>query len=185
MTINCYMKTIILNEILLAKGFSSRWTHLLPHSHEEDESHFVTSVYSRTLGKWILMDPDFGVYVTDENSSILSVAEIRNRLIAGEPIVVVGLDTSQSILAQSWGSVREFVEGADYLWYLSKNIFKIRCPQVSKFNQRAMPDKVYFELLPDGYRDDLLQKSEMTTRGKVFYISDEDLFWQKPAEESQ
>jgi hypothetical protein len=185
MTINCYMKTIILNEMFLATGFSSRWTHLLPHSHEEDESHFVTSVYSRTLGKWILMDPDFGAYLTDDNGSLLGVAEIRNRLITGKPMVVVGVDTSQGILAQSWGSVREFVQGADYLWYLSKNIFKIRCPQVSTFNQRAMPDRVYFELLPDGYRDDLLRTSAMTTSGKVFYIDDEDLFWQKPAEESR
>jgi hypothetical protein len=144
----------------------------------------VTSVYTRTLGKWIFADPDFGAYVTDENSSPLGVAEIRNRMIAGEPLVVVGLDTSQSILAESWGSIKEFVEGADYLWYLSKNIFKIRCPQVSHFNEIAMPDKVYFELLPDGYRDDLLHKSEMITSGKVFYINDENLFWQKPPEES-
>jgi hypothetical protein len=32
MQINCYMKTVILNEVLLAMGFPSRWTHLLPHS---------------------------------------------------------------------------------------------------------------------------------------------------------
>lgn len=43
MQINCYMKTVILNEVYLAMGWPSRQTHLLPHSHEEDESHFVTS----------------------------------------------------------------------------------------------------------------------------------------------
>ncbi len=180
MQINCYMKTIILNEVLLSMGFSSRWTHLLPHSHEEDESHFVTSVYSPALGKWILMDPDFGVYVTDEKGAILGVAEIRNRLIAGEPLVVKDLDTSQSVLARAWGGVRNFIEGADYPWFLSKFIFKIRCPQASRFNQRSMPDKVYFELLPDGYREELLGESQMTKKGKVVYINDEGLFWQKP-----
>jgi hypothetical protein len=115
MQINCYMKTIILNEIFLAMGFASRWTHLLPHSHEEDESHFVTSVYSPALGKWIFMDPDFGVYVTDEKGAILGVAEIRNRLITGEQLVVESLDTS-SVLTDAWGGVRNFVEGSDYLW---------------------------------------------------------------------
>ncbi len=180
MQINCYMKTVILNEIFLAMGLSSRWTHLLPHSREEDESHFVTSVYSPALGKWILMDPDFGVYVTDEKGAILGVAEIRNRLIAGEPLVVEELDTSQSVLARTWGGVRNLIEGVDYPWFLSKFIFKIRCPQVSRFNQRSMSDKAYFELLPDGYREELLRESRMTERGKVVYINNEGLFWQKP-----
>jgi hypothetical protein len=174
------MKTVILNEIFLAMGFSSRWTRLLPHSHEEDESHFVTSVYSPELGRWILMDPDFGVYVTDEKGGIPGVAEIRHRLIVGEPLVVEDLDTSQSNLARAWGGVRNLIEGADCSWFLSEFIFRVRCPQVSRFNQRSMPDKVYFELLPVGYREELLQESQMTKRGKVVYLNDDGLFWQKP-----
>ncbi len=178
--INCFMKTVILNEVFLAMGFSSRWTHLLPHSHEEDESHFITSVYSFTLGKWILMDPDFGVYVTDEKGSILGVAEIRSRLIAGEPLVVTDLTTGRSGLAKAWDDLRNFIAGSDYLWFLSDFIFKMRCPQISMFDQRSKPNKVYFELLPDGYHEELLQASKMTERGKIVYINDEDLFWQKP-----
>jgi hypothetical protein len=185
MQINCYMKTVILNEVFLALGFSSRWTHLLPYSREEDQSHFVTSVYSPELGKWILMDPDLGAYVTDEKGGILGVAEIRHRLIVGEPLFVEGLDTSQSSLASAWGSVRNFTEGVDYLWFLSAFIFKIRCPHVSRFNQSSMPDRAYFELLPDGYREDLLHQSPMTKSGKVLYINDEELFWQKPTGQSK
>ena len=185
MLINCFMKTVILNEVFLAMGFPSRWTHLLPHSHEEDESHFITSVYSLMKGKWILMDPDFGVYVTDEKGNILGVAEIRSRLIAGERLVVKELGTGGSTLAQAWVNLRNFIEGADYLWFLSDFIFKIRCPQVSMFDQRSKPNKVYFELLPDRYREELLQESEMTERGKIVYINDEGLFWQRPAGPSQ
>jgi hypothetical protein len=123
MLINCYMKTIILNEVFLAMGFFSRQTHLLPHSKEEEESHFITSVYSRTLGKWILMDPDF--------------------------------------------------------------IFKIRCPQISMFDQASIPNRMYFELIPDGYREELLQESKITKTGKkIVFVNDEGLFWQKPTEQS-
>ncbi len=185
MLINCFMKTVILNEVFLAMGFSSRWTHLLPYSREEDQSHFVTSVYLPSLGRWIFMDPDMGAYVADEKGNILGVAEIRRRLIADEPLVVKDLDTSQTLMARSWSSVRNFAEGVDYPWFLSAFIFKIRCPQASTFNQRSMPDKVYFELLPDGYREELLRDSQMTERGKIVYINDEELFWQKPAQESK
>jgi hypothetical protein len=133
----------------------------------------------------MLMDPDFGVYVTDEKGGILGVAEIRRRLITGEPLVVEDLDTSQSTLARAWGSLSNFTKGVDYPWFLSAFMFKIRCPQVSRFNQSSMADKAYFELLPDGYREDLLHESQMTERGKVVYINDEGLFWQKPTGRSR
>jgi hypothetical protein len=179
-TINCYMKTVILSEVFLSMGFSSRQTHLLPHSHEEDESHYITSVYSRTLEKWIFMDPDFGLYMTDEKGNILGLSEIRRRLITGEPLLENDLRTGRSALSKAWERFTDWVEGGDYKWYLSKNIFKIRCQQMSMFNQRSKPGKVYFELIPDGYREELLNTSEMTTRGRIVYINDEHLFWQKP-----
>jgi hypothetical protein len=179
MQINCYMKTVILNEVYLAMGFESRQTHLLPHSNEEDESHFITSVYSRTSGKWILMDPDFGVYVTDEKGDVLGVAEIRARLIGGKPMVVETVSTGR--LTKAWENLRSSIEGADYLWFLTDFIFKIRCPQNSLFDQESKPNKVYFELIPDNYREELLQEPKITERGnKIIHINDEGLFWQKP-----
>lgn len=46
--------------------------------------------------------------------------------------------------------------GSDYLRFLTDFIFKIRYPQVIMFDQRSKPNKLYFELLPDGYREELL-----------------------------
>ena len=181
--INCYMKTVILNEVYLSMGFYSRHTHLLPHSHEERESHFITSVYSHTLDKWILMDPDFGVYVTDEKGNILGVMEIRRRLIAGEPLNTI--HTDRSGFTEAWANLRNFIEGADYKWFLSDFIFKIRCPRNSMFNQDSKPIREFFELIPDGYQEELLQEPKMTNKGKkIFFINDEGLFWQKPMDSS-
>ena len=179
--INCYMKTVILNEVFLSMGFCSRHTHLLPHSHEERESHFVTSVYSPALDKWILMDPDFGVYVTDEMGNILSVMEIRRRLIAGEPLKVQ--HPGRTSLEITWGDIHNFIEGADYLWFLSDFIFKMRCPKYSRFAQDTESIREYFELIPDGYRPELLEKTRLTDRGKKIYtINDESVFWMRPIE---
>lgn len=180
-TINCYMKTVILNEVFLSMGFYSRQTHLLPHSHEKDESHFVTSVYSQTLGKWLWMDPDFGIYLVDEEGNILGYTEIRRRLISGNPLIEQNLQTDQSWFSKVWDLFICYVEAADYQWYLSKNIFKVRCQQKSMFNQRSKPDKVYFELIPDGYRKELLNTSKTTERGEIIYINDEQLFWKAPS----
>jgi hypothetical protein len=180
--INCYLKTVILNEVCLAMGFESRQTHLWPAENEDEESHYITSVFSRTLGRWILMDPDFGVYVTDEKGAILGVAEIRSRLVAGRLLTVRPVVQPPNVLARAWSNVQNFVDGTSYLWYLRKNIFKIDCPRNSQFNQAAEPNRLYFELIPDGYREELLQAPKITPRGnKVVYLNDEGLFWQKPA----
>ncbi len=183
MQINCYMKTVILNEIFLAMGFPSRQTHLLPHSREEDASHFVTSVYSRTLGRWIFMDPDMGAYVTNEKGEILGVSEVRDRLVRGRALVVRGFDGGGLLGFEGvWGELMNFKRGVSYPWFLSDFVFKIECPQVSAFNQRSRPDRLYFELIPDGYRPELLRAPDTTKSGRrIVFINDEGLFWQKPA----
>jgi hypothetical protein len=182
MEISCYMKTLILNEVYLSMGFKSRRTHLLPHTGEENESHYITSVYSNTFGKWILMDPDFGVYVTDEIGNILGISEIRKKLIKDEPMVVVNINTVKSKSELLWDNIFEMITGADYLWFLSDFIFKIRCPQNSTFNQdTGFPQNTFFELLPDNYKGDLLQDFKIYSYNrKVYFINNEDLFWQKP-----
>ena len=183
MMMNCYLKTVILNEVYLAMGFESRQTHLWPAEKEDEESHYITSVYSRTLGRWILMDPDFGVYATDDQGAILGVAEIRSRLIAGRPVAVRPVDPPPGFLARVWSNVQDFVDGTSYLWYLQKNLFKIECPQNSLFNLAAVPNRAYFQLIPDGYREEQLRTPQITARGKkVVFTNDEDLFWQKPVE---
>ncbi|HSA78512.1 MAG TPA: hypothetical protein VLG72_06610 [Nitrospirota bacterium] len=183
MQINCYLKTVILNEVYLAMGFESRQTHLWPAENEDEESHYITSVYSRTLGRWILMDPDFGVYATDDQGAILGVAEIRSRLIAGRPVAVRTVDPPPDFLARVKSNVQDFVDGTSYLWYLQKNLFKIECPQNSLFNLAAVPNRVHIQLIPDGYREELLQAPGINARGnKVVYLNDEGLFWQKPVE---
>lgn len=181
MMMNCYLKTVILNEVFLAMGFESRQTHLWPAENEDEESHYVTSVYSHTLERWILMDPDFGVYATDDRGAILGVAEIRSRLVSGRPVAVRPVDPPSSFLARVWSSVQEFVDGTSYLWYLQKNLFKVECPENSHFNLAAVPNRVHIGLIPDGYREELLRAPQITARGiKVVFTNDEGLFWQEP-----
>jgi hypothetical protein len=114
------------------------------------------------------------------------VAEIRSRLIAGEPLVVKDVvNTGRSGLAKAWENLKNFIDGSDYSWFLSDFIFKIRCPQISMFDQASIPNRMYFELIPDGYREELLQESKITKTGKkIVFVNDEGLFWQKPTEQS-
>ncbi len=176
--INCYMKTIILNEVYLAMGFRSRQTHLLPYANEDQESHFVTSVYSQTLGRWIMMDPDFGTYVTDgfDKRNILGIKEVRQRLIEGERLKTI--NCGRNIIEKYKIEFDNFILGVDYTWFLSEFIFKIRCPKLSTFGQENISYREYFELIPDNYNEQLLQNPSIQENGKkIFYINSETQFW--------
>jgi hypothetical protein len=170
--INCWMFALTLNEVYLSMGFASRLVHLMPHSNENRESHFAVAVYSLEAGRWLYMDPDFGGFFMDEHGNLLGVAEIRRRLVNGEPLVA----------NRDVRGFTVFLGKGSYPWYLSKNIFKHACAQRSEFDQETdRKDKVYYALIPDGYREELLLEPEITKRGtRIVYINDEELFWQKP-----
>jgi hypothetical protein len=157
------MKTVILNEVFLAMGFNSRQTHLLPHSNEEDESHFITSVYANSLEKWILMDPDFGVCMTDEQGNILGAVEIR-AVDSKDPLVVKNVvNTGQSGLTKAWDNLQNFIDGSDYTWFLSVHL-QDSMPAEQYVDQQSKPTGSV-QLIPDGYREELLQ-NQMTKKGR-------------------
>ena len=178
--LNCYMKTVILNEIYLAMGFCSRTTHLLPHSDEEKESHFITSVFLDSLNKWILMDPDWGMYVTDRKGTALGVMEIRKRLIEGKKMKAKGVDKKniKNILRNLKYSL---LLGVDYFWFLSEFLFKMRCPTNSKFNQEMEKNRTFYELIPDGYLDERIHTTKIDKKGKkLLFVRNVEDFWQNP-----
>lgn len=181
--LNCYMKTVILNEVYLAMGFYSHTTHLLPHSDEEKQSHFITSVFLTSLNKWILMDPDFGIYVTDGKGTPLGVLEIRKRLIEGKKMKEKGVD--KKIIKNILNKFKCSLLGVDYFWFLSKFLFKMRNPRISRFNQEMEKNREFYELIPDGYQNEKIHTTKIDKKGKkILFVKNEEDFWQKPEKKS-
>jgi hypothetical protein len=179
--INCWMFATILNDACLALGWQSRIIHLKPFEQDHIESHVVNAVYSRQLAKWLFFDPNLNAYFMDERGEILSVAEIRQRLIAGAVLQVnaeLAFNSDNKVFAalgQHFG--KEF-----YRLYIAKNIFRYDCPQCSTFDCASRLDgKVYIELLPLGYRAELLAQPQLTTNyAQIIYTTDLTHFWQRP-----
>lgn len=170
--LNCMMYAIILNEVYLCMGYPSRVVHLLPHSNEHKESHWVNCVYSTEIEKWIMMDADMCAYLRDESDQILGIGEIRHRMVTDEKLMV----------NDEIGGLSKHLGKWSYPWYLSKNIFRCRCQQISQFDQESRRDpRIYYELIPDGFHEEWLTEPKVTKRGnKTIYINDERLFWQRP-----
>jgi len=174
---NCWMYATVLADACLSLGHPARILHLWPKKEVPNESHVVTGVYVRDLGKWVMLDPDMCAYVTDENGIPLGVDEIRKRMIRRTPLRVT--DTIHIAYA-SWLGKRLLKRL--YLWYLSKNIFRVDCRERSEPDYETTPSgRTYVHLIPDGYHDEWLKQPCVTSRGNtIHYIRDPHLFWQAP-----
>ena len=174
---NCWMYATVLNDALLSVGFASRLVHLCPHSDHPNESHYVTAVYSSRYAKWIHLDPDMCAYVTDENGVPLGVGEIRERMIDRRPLLV-----SNTIDMAYTSMLGKPLVKSVYLWYLSKNLFRIECPARSVPGYETdFSGNEYVHLVPDKYHDEWLSEPRQGEHGTtLFYVRDPELFWAAP-----
>lgn len=85
--LNCRGLATVLNECFLAMGFKSRFITCFPRDYKSD-CHVINAVYSRTLKRWIWIDPTHNAWITDEKGNLLGVKEVRERRLAGLPYVL-------------------------------------------------------------------------------------------------
>jgi hypothetical protein len=161
--INCRMMATILNEACLALGYKSRHITCLPLDKKDRDCHVITAVWLKDLQKWVYLDPTFNVYFTDSQGNLLSIPEVRARMIKGEPLV----------LSKDADHNGQKEDPAEYLDYMAKNLVRLQCPQQSSFGyESAKEHKAYVEL-------DDVNLAPQNNSG-VNYIHDSALFWARP-----
>jgi hypothetical protein len=134
--INCRMMATILNEAYLALGFKSRQVTCQPLDEKDPDCHVITTVWSNDLGKWLYMDPTMEATFTDGQGHLLSIAEVRERLISGAP-----LELSKGA---NWNGRPE--NPVQYKAYMAKNLVRITCPVESAFGYESRPERRYVTL---------------------------------------
>lgn len=176
--VNCRMMATVLNECYLAMGFKSRYITCMPKELKFDDCHVINMVYSNQLNKWLWMDPTFEAFVMDDKKNLLSVEEVRERLITGKPLK---LNKEANWNHKSKRTKEDYLDG-----YMAKNLYRISAPVISTYDtetDHSHPHLDYIELVPlDGLNQDHV--SEMTYDSgdkRVFYVTNNpELFWVKP-----
>jgi tetratricopeptide (TPR) repeat protein len=163
--VNCRALAIMLNECYLAMGFKSRFITCMPKSESDPDCHVINCVYSATLGKWLWMDPSFNACVKDENGNLLSISEVRSRLIGNLPLVLNSdVNWNGEPRQKEW-----------YLDYMAKNLYWFNCPVRSFFNVETRyrnTSEVYVALVPPDYT--------VQNAGRFVVTHDPDYFWKTP-----
>ena len=165
--VNCRHLAIALNEMYLSMGIPSRYVTCMPKDPNDQDCHVINAVWSSQLKKWIWVDPTFYAYVTDENGSLLGIAEVRERLIDGRTLV---LNEDANWNHESQQTKEHYLEN-----YMAKNLYYIECVTENRFNPESRyrdTGSKYVRLVPSDV--------EETSNERMFFTHDADYFWQVP-----
>ena len=165
--VNCRHLAIALNEMYLSMGIPSRYVTCMPQDPNDQDCHVINAVWSSQLKKWIWVDPTFYAYVTDENGTLLGIAEVRERLIDGRTLV---LNEDANWNHESPQTKEHYLEN-----YMAKNLYYLECVTENRFNPESRyrdAGSSYVQLVPS---DDKKESSE-----RMVFTHDADYFWQAP-----
>jgi len=79
---NCMMLSIILSECLLAVGIKAYALWCFPKVYKGD-NHVVVQAWLPEEARWVMLDPSWDVYVTDDTGDILDAPTLRQKLTEG------------------------------------------------------------------------------------------------------
>ena len=159
--INCRMMSTILNECYLAMGFKSRFMTCMPKDENDFDCHVVNIVWSDSLGKWIMADPTFYAFFSDDKGELMSIGEARQALVEGKQIHLNP--------EANWNGQKK--NEAEYIAYMTKNFYWFMCPLDSTYDTETVRKGVYYmQLLP----------GEFKSPSNDYISRDPARFWARP-----
>ena len=165
--VNCRQLAISLCEMYLSMGIPARYVTCMPADSLDTECHVINTVWSEQLQKWLYIDPTMDAWVMDENGTMLSIAEVRERLVNGQPLVLC--ETA------NWNHESQQTKEYYLETYMAKNLYYFVCKKLNRFN----PESIYRNNNPE---DDvrLIPVGFVNGNWKCDTTSDPDVFWAKP-----
>lgn len=178
--LNCRGLATVLNECYLSIGIPSRFITCMPKDSVFDDCHVINMVFSKELKKWLWIDPTNDAYVLNEKGDLLSIEEVRDRIIHNKPVIL----NPEANWNHKISKTKE-----EYLYhYMAKNLYRMECPLESAYDYETWRNgKVvsYVELLSLNAYKQLPQKTNSTSSktGTTFInykTNNPNLFWALP-----
>ncbi len=178
--LNCRGLATVLNECYLSLGIKSRFITCLPKDPNDTECHVINMVYSNDLKKWLWIDPTNDAYIMNEKGELLSIEEVRERLITDQPLIL-NPDANWNFKSST---VKE-----EYLYnYMAKNLYRLECPINSEYDIETIQngkEMTYLQLLPIDYPKQKPDKTENNndksgTTIIKYNTNNPEIFWKAP-----
>jgi len=179
--LNCRGLALVLNECYLSMGIKSRIVTCYPKDSLkiDQDCHVINSVYSESLKKWLWIDPTFDAYVMNEKGELLSIEEVRERLIEDKTLI---LNPDANWNNQSAQTKEDYLGN-----YMSKNLYMLECPASSEYNMEtssAGKTNIYIRLIPlDYYEQEPHKAEEKGEKSNIIWIhyktNNPKVFWER------
>lgn len=172
--LNCRGLSLVLNECYLAMGIKSRIVTCYPKDilKIDPDCHVINSVYSESLKKWLWIDPTFNAYVMNEKGEMLSIEEVRERLINDKTLI---LNPNAN-----WNNKQTQTKEGYLKNYMAKNLYMLECPATSEYNMETHREGKtisYIKLLPLDYDNQKPDKVESEGKITVYKTNNPNVFW--------
>ncbi len=144
---NCRWHSTLLSELMLSIGIKNRFITCLPEDKYDGDCHVVNIVWLPENEQWAMIDSDMVEYVTGECGKLLSLAEMREYVIAGKPFTVNVLPGFE----KSWVAAESGLKYMQAYW--AKNLYWFKLHSTYGFDlegTRTLPD-TYVCLVPPDY----------------------------------
>jgi hypothetical protein len=178
----CGELATVIKDCYLAMGWPARKVYCYPKDSlgTDNDSHVIDIVYLSSLHKWIWIDPTNDAWVMDEKGQLLSIEEVRYRLVNDKQVVVNP--------GANWNH-KQIITKEYYLDnYMAKNLYMMECPINSVYDceTRSQGKTIsYLILVPLDYHKKTLSKetrvdAETGTTIITYRTNNPVLFWKIP-----
>jgi hypothetical protein len=178
--LNCRGLALVLNECYLAMGIKSRIVTCLPKDslNIDQDCHVINSVYSESLKKWLWIDPTTNAYVMNEKGEMLSIQEVRERLIENKTLIINPDANWNNKTSQT---KEEYLQN-----YMAKNLYMLECPASSEYNMETSSEGKtynYIRLLPLDYHEqkpdiEEEKRTRQNTTWNTYKTNNPKVFWE-------
>ena len=143
--VSCGELATVLNDCYLAMGYKAKKVYCFPKDSlkMDYDSHVINVVYVPSLKKWIWTDPTNNAYVMNQDGSLLSIEEVRERIINNKPLIV-NPDAN-------WNHKVSIAKDYYLGYYMAKNLYKFCTTLYSQYNYQTTGNNntiTYVYLLP-------------------------------------
>jgi hypothetical protein len=138
----------------------------------DPDCHVINSVYSESLKKWLWIDPTYNAFVMNENGEMLSIEEVRERLI-NEKTLILNPNAN-------WNNKQTQTKEGYLKNYMAKNLYMLECPATSEYNMETHREGKtisYIKLLPLDYDNQKPDKVESEGMITVYKTNNPKVFW--------
>ncbi|MCL2362498.1 MAG: hypothetical protein FWC73_11900 [Defluviitaleaceae bacterium] len=159
---NCRGLSLILAQLIRAFGIKAFHITCMPYEEPFDDCHVVVCAYCESIGKTIILDPTYNLYIRNKSGETIGVEEFRDILIAGDEIKFN--DDYFSHLCSL----------ENYRDYMAKNLIRIR--RYEKNNYGADSDDGFVILVPEKYKEN--EGKLLGIDEQAAFVTSRDYFWQ-------